>query len=115
MVSSETQVLSQPAVGPSSEQAASESAPADPAHAASAPLRLDAATIRAASARSKGAVRQLAEASDRPLDEAEHSAQERRIDAMKSAAIPRCWDSKANGSLLSLPLMAAAALTGKCH
>lgn len=73
--------------------------------AASAPLRLDAATLRAAIAQSKGLV-QRPTAADSPAA---------RLSAgIASAGKNDCLAPNQGGSLLSLPMMAYAAATGQC-
>jgi hypothetical protein len=73
--------------------------------AASAALRLDAATLRAAIAQSKGVV-QRPTAADSPAA---------RLSAgIAGAGKNGCLASNEGGSLLSLPLIAYAAATGQC-
>jgi hypothetical protein len=85
-----------------------------PPEAASAPLQTDPGTIRAALARSKGSVRQAAEASGHRLDEARPSKSEQLGAAVARAGKPDCLGPDTNGSLLSLPFIAYAALLDHC-
>lgn len=91
---------------PAAAQATAAAPSAEPAGpAASAPLRLDAATLRAAIAQSKGLV-QRPTAADSPAA---------RLSAgIASAGKNDCLAPNQGGSLLSLPLMAYAAATGQC-
>jgi hypothetical protein len=74
--------------------------------AASAPLRLDAATLRAAIAQSKGLVQ-----GPRPVD-----SPEARLSAGIAAAGKKdCLAANGGGSVLLLPLIAYAAATGRCQ
>jgi hypothetical protein len=85
-----------------------------PTPAASAPLRLDAATLRAAAAHSTGDVRRLAQRSGQTLDDATVSERERLASGIAGSAKGDCLGSNAGGSLLSLPFIAYSALAGKC-
>lgn len=89
-------------------QAAAATTPsAEPAvPAASAPLRLDAATLRTAISQSKGLVQRPGTA-DSPAA---------RLSAgIAGAAKKDCLAANGGGSLLSLPLIAYAAATGQCQ
>lgn len=90
------------------EQPAAASAP--PA----APLRIDRSVLRAAAAQSKGAVALLAEASGVELPSSEVAVVAQLESAIAHSGKPSCLAANPTGSLLSLPLIAFAAITSQC-
>ena len=80
----------------------------------SAPLRLDAAILKAAIAGSESPVRRMAQTAGEMLDSPRVTARERLTTAVGAAALPDCLAPDAGGSLLSAPLIAVRALRGKC-
>jgi hypothetical protein len=87
-------------------QAAAVASSAEPvAPGASAPLRLDAATLHAAIAQSKGLV---------PRPSTADTPAARLAAGIAGAGKNDCLVANGGGSLLSLPLIAYAAATGQC-
>ena len=103
-----------PVLAPDADPSAAAGLPMAPMPAASAPLRLDAATLRAAAAQSTGDVRRLAQRSGQTLDDATVSERERLTSGIAGSAKGDCLGSNGGGSLLSLPFIAYSALAGKC-
>ena len=85
-----------------------------PALPASSPLKLDATTIRRASAQSRGRIQRLAEESGQQLPNVSTSQAERLSAGVTSAAKAECLAPNAHGSLLSIPFIAYAAVVGLC-
>lgn len=85
-----------------------------PAVPASAPLRLDQGVVRNAAAASKGIVQRMAEASGQTLGDAAPSVEARMGETIQRAHIGDCVGPNPEGSLLSIPLIALAALAGRC-
>ena len=98
-----------------------------PVGSASAPIDLGDAVIRSAVARSKGAVRKLAEASGQALDPPKPSKDELLAAAVAQAGVPDCLRDDglkrdppvigpiAFSGLLAVPFVVHAAVTGKCQ
>lgn len=86
-----------------------------PDQPASAPLRLDSATIRAASRQSVGAVRRLAGASGQALPEASPHGGDPLATRIQQSVKPDCLAPSAQASLLAIPAIAFAALMDKCN
>ena len=84
-----------------------------PSTSASAPLKLDAATLRAAHQAAKSEVRKMAEASGRHLDDPAPTAAERLQAGIAQATKPECLG--AGGSLLQAALIAYWVATDKCR
>ena len=99
---------------------------AAPVGSASAPIDLGDAVIRSAVARSKGAVRKLADASGQALDPPKPSKNELLAGAVAQAGVPDCLRHEglkrdppvigpiAFSGLLAVPFVVHAAVTGKC-
>jgi len=92
-----------------SEQPGTQSAPLAP------PLRLDSAVLQAAAAQSKGAVRRMAEASGSELPSSQVAVVAQLEGAVAQSGKPSCLAANPTGSLLSLPLIALAAMTSQCN
>lgn len=100
---------------------------AAPVGSASAPIDLGDTVIRSAVARSKGAVRKLAEASGQALDPPKPSKNELLAAAVAQAGVPDCLRDDglkrdppvigpiAFSGLLAVPFVVHAAVTGKCQ
>lgn len=84
-----------------------------PSSSASAPLKLDAATLRAADQAAKSEVRKMAEASGRHLDDPVPTAAERLQAGVAQATKPECLG--AGGSLLQAVVIAYWVATDKCR
>jgi hypothetical protein len=84
-----------------------------PSASASAPLKLDAATLRAAHQAAKSEVRKMAEASGRTLDDPAPTATERLQAGVAQATKPECLG--AGGSLLQAVVIAYWVATDKCR
>lgn len=82
--------------------------------AARAPLRLDSRTLQAAVNDSRGAIARMAQASGRELSVEQSGSQERLASDMAAAGKRECLAPNESGTLLSLPVMALAAISGKC-
>ena len=89
------------------------SAPAE-ALAASAPLRLDAQTLRRAIAGSAGPIQQMARRSGAELDSPRATRSEVLADTIAEKGVSDCLAPNAGGSLLSAPLLLLLAVQGKC-
>ena len=99
---------------------------AEPVASASAPIDLGDAVIRSAVARSKGAVRKLADASGQALDPPKPSKDEFLAVAIAQAGVPDCLRDDglkrdppvigpiAFSGVLAVPFVVHAAVTGKC-
>jgi hypothetical protein len=81
---------------------------------ASSPLKIDSSTIRAAGAQSKGQLQRLAESSGQQLPGRGINQAEQLASRVSGAGKTECLASNESGSLLSIPLIAYAALSGKC-
>ena len=92
-----------------SEQAATETA------AQAAPLRLDSSVLRAAVAQSKGTVRLMAEVSGSELPSSQVAVVAQLEAGVALSGKPSCLAANPTGSLLSLPLIALAAMTSQCN
>ena len=88
--------------------------PEPPDPSASTPLRIDTDTIRTAIARSKGALQQAAESSGASMRTQAVSVGEALGSRVAATAKADCAASNSHGSLLSLPLLAFAAIAGQC-
>lgn len=110
-LSAEPALRSAPAVAAAEEPRRLEA----PRDAASAPLRLDAQLVRRAIAGAEGSVRALARGAGAELDSPRFTEAEHRASAVARTAVPDCLAPNANGSLLSAPAIAYAAITGKCR
>jgi hypothetical protein len=80
-----------------------------------APLRLNSSVLRAAAAQSKGAARLLAEASGSELPTSQVAVVAPLEAAVAHSGKPSCLAANPMGSLLSLPLIAFAAMTSQCN
>ena len=89
------------------------SAPAE-ALAASAPLRLDAETLRRAIAGSAGPIQQMARRSGAELDSPRATRSQALADMIAEKGVADCLAPNAGGSLLSAPLLLLLAVQGKC-
>jgi hypothetical protein len=78
-------------------------------------LWLDSSVLEAAAAQSKGAVRQMAEAGGSELPTSQLAVVARLEAAVAQSAKPSCLAANPAGSLLSLPLIALAAMTSQCN
>jgi len=78
------------------------------------PLKLDTATIHSAVSNSKSFVAQMALQSGQALPSHRVSASERLSAEVEAAGKSDCLAANERGSLLSLPLIAYAAITDKC-
>jgi len=92
----------------------SASAPAE-AMPASAPLRLDAQTIRRAIAGSEGNIQQMARRSGAELDSPRASGPEALANTIAEKGVGDCLAPNAGGSLLSAPILLLLAVQGKCR
>jgi hypothetical protein len=81
---------------------------------ASAPLKLDGATLRRAHQASKSAARTLAESSGAYFGDEPVHADDPLAGAVERAARPDCLSSNGGGSLLSVFVIPYMALKGKC-
>lgn len=107
-IGTETRIQTEAPSTPQAHEAAA------PASAASAPLNFDGATIRAAGASSRGSVSRLAEASGQELPAIRASPLEHLGSGVARAGKSDCLAPNENGSLLSIPIIAYGALTGRC-
>lgn len=89
------------------------SAPAE-ALAASAPLRLDAETLRRAIAGSAGPIQQMARRGGAELDSPRATRSQALADMIAEKGVADCLAPNAGGSLLSAPLLLLLAVQGKC-
>jgi hypothetical protein len=81
---------------------------------ASAPLRLDAQTIRRAIAGSEGNIQQMARRSGAELDSPRASGPEALANTIAEKGVGDCLAPNAGGSLLSAPILLLLAVQGKC-
>jgi hypothetical protein len=81
---------------------------------ASAALRLDGNVLRRAALVSEGTIRRMARNSGTELDSPRPDKAARLAAAVAETAIPDCLAPNAGGSLLSIPLIAVAAIRGQC-
>lgn len=86
-----------------------------PARSASAPLRLDSTTLRAAAKQSKGAVRRMADASGTKVFDTQPTSNEQLAAGVSSAIKPGCLESNGGGSLLDLIWIGVAGINDKCR
>lgn len=91
-----------------------EIATAASAPASNVPLRVDSQAIRKALAGTTGQIRKLAERGDVELDSPREGQLQVIGASVARAAKPECLAPNKYGSLLSLPLIAARAIQGKC-
>ena len=89
-------------------------APEGPHLPASAPIKIDLATIRAANRASKSAVRNMAETSGTYFGDEPSSQSEKLSGAIARTAKEDCLGPNAGGSLLSIFVIPYMAATGKC-
>jgi hypothetical protein len=82
---------------------------------ASAPLKLDAATLRAAAGQSKGQVHRMAEASGQDTGGNAASQSDRLGTSVKNAAKPDCTTVGASSGLFALPVIAYALIKDQCR
>lgn len=106
---------SRPEPGPTGQPIAREEAVTPPESPASSPLRWDGETLRRATAGVKGSVRTLAEQAGTELDAPRATVSQRQAEGMARAGKANCLAPAEEGSLLSLPAAAIAALRGKCR
>ena len=109
-----TELFGEPRVTAESGVTASEPVILPPGSSSSSPLRIDTSIIHSAVSSSKGSVAEMAPQSGQALPAHRVSASMRFSSEVKAAGKSDCLTKNKGGSLLSLPLIAYAAVSGRC-